>query len=99
MTPDPLERIRAYRGQVLNTKAAATAFSYQDVFNLADQLDETRLALAKIVACIETSADDSRAPEAAKGSMMAQVCKVLLNTGQVHEARRLLGRLPAEATS
>ena len=50
------------------------------------RIAELELALAKILNCIETSAADTR------GSMMAQVCKVLLNTNQVINAKEVLSR-------
>lgn len=53
------------------------------------QRDELRAALAGLVGCIDESAAD-RGPEITRGSMMAQVCKVIQTTAQYGRAKAVL---------
>ena len=59
------------------------------------QRDEARVVLAALLGCIDTAAADN-GPPVTRGSMMAQVCKVLQRTLQYDEAVRLLGRREGE---
>lgn len=55
------------------------------------------VALRGIVGCIDTSAADN-GPEVTRGSMMAQVCKVLQKTLQYDRARDALAQATVNAT-